>query len=484
MARRHRFSTLSTLSSLFIGCSAALSPQVGWSAGGADSAVTLPGCDAISAWARGFDGKDEWQVNALSNRHRFAKLFVSEETTRTFGKPMLGWSEADVQAVRGATIECRRKTKDRELSGRYNGIQSTLAGRIANFVKAVGPARESATTAMAALQKMPPSPDLLRLNLALAKAGSAPGYSASQRAASNLSMAAAAAAAPARQLLSALQHLPEDDIAALVTQPAERGAAAMRQAVVDGMVADAGGTRADPNGLVQIERARQRLATDFADVLRPEERQRVEEALALRRDAIGEEIAGAIVAEIAKSSTRWDDAFADIDRRSARQLAAHLPPGAAERIREAADARRKAVAGPLYDEFSTQLGKLAVTEASLGEIDAAVSILSGWPASAADQAPRFRHAAAERRTAILDTLNRKEAGAMSGRTYQSADGTHKLEFVDGKRVLVSALGHTQPGAYVEEKDGRVSIESVGMAVTLTREGRMLRGWDAPLMRAK
>src|SRR5690606_21795877 len=55
MARCHRFSTLSTLSSLFIGCSAALSPQVGWSAGGADSAVTLPGCDAISAWERGFD---------------------------------------------------------------------------------------------------------------------------------------------------------------------------------------------------------------------------------------------------------------------------------------------------------------------------------------------------------------------------------------------------------------------------------------------
>src|SRR5690606_33289958 len=109
---------------------------------------------------------------------------------------------------------------------------------------------------------------------------------------------------------------------------------------------------------------------------------------------------------------------------------------------------------------------------------------ASWPSSAADQAPRFKLAAAERRTAILDALNRKEAGAMSGRTYQSADGTHKLEFVDRKRVLVSALGHTQPGAYVEEKDGRVSIESQGMAVTLTREGRILRGWSAPLMRAK
>src|SRR5690606_21347259 len=158
------------------------------------------------------------------------------------------------------------------------------------------------------------------------------------------------------------------------------------------------------------DRARKRLATDFADVLGTAERQRVDGALALRRDAIADEIAGAIIAEIAESSTRWDDAFADIDRRSARQLVTHLSPAAAKRVREAAQARRKVVAGPLYDEFSAQLRKLAVTEASLEEIDSAVAILASWPSSAADQAPRFKLAAAERRTAILDALNRKEAG--------------------------------------------------------------------------
>jgi len=191
-----------------------------------------------------------------------------------------------------------------------------------------------------------------------------------------------------------------------------------------------------------------------------------------------------VVAAIGQSSSGFDDAFADIEARSAPQLASLLSPAQAARIRDAAQARRASVAESLYTGFTTDLAKLPEDEASLDRIDEAGAALGRWPAHASDQAQRFRKAAEARRVAILAAVDRKEAGRMAGRVYQSSNGQDRFEFVDRKRVLVSSAGHTTPAEYVEERDGRVSVTAPGMAVTLEREGRRLRGWSVPLARVK
>ena len=68
--------------------------------------------------------------------------------------------------------------------------------------------------------------------------------------------------------------------------------------------------------------------------------------------------------------------------------------------------------------------------------------------------------------------------------FRYQPGRHKLEFVDRKRVLISNGDNTMPANYVEEKDGRVSITGENLAVTLSREGRILRGWAVPITRTK
>ena len=455
-----------------------------WLPAHAAGSISPPSCTAMAEWAAKFDRNDEWQPSPIGNRHRFARLFADEETTKRFGKPMVAWTEADVQAVRQAVLGCRRETKDRDLSGRYNQIQSALSSRVSNFAKAVGPAREQAKTSMDALAAMPPSPGLLRLMQALADAGSPDGYRKFQQAAGSLPPPAMQAAVPARGLANAIVHLPSEDIAGIVTAPAGQAASGMRKTVLDQMVADLGEIPADPNGLVALQRAQQSLAKDYADVFAPAEREHLGKAIEARHAAIGDEITGAVIAELGKSSTGLDDAFADIERRSAPQLAKLLTPAQAARIREAADARRNAVAEPLYASFAAELAKLPEDETSLDSIDAARDAIGHWPPIAGEQVPRFRKAADDRRMAILTAVNRKEAGPMAGRVYHSPNGKQRLEFVDRNRVLITSGDHTMPASYVEEKDGRVSITGENMAVTLTREGRMLRGWTTPFARAK
>ncbi|HRO61512.1 MAG TPA: hypothetical protein PK177_20540 [Burkholderiaceae bacterium] len=455
-----------------------------WLPAHAAGSISPPACAAMAEWAAKFDRNDEWQPSPIGNRHRFARLFADQETTKRFGKPMVSWTESDVQAVRDAVLGCRRETKDRDLSGRYNQIQSALSSRVSNFAKAVGPAREQAKTSMDALAAMPPSPGLLRLIQALADAGSPDGYRKFQQVAGSLPPPAMQAAAPARGIANAIVHLTSEDIAGIVTTPAGQAASGMRKSVLDQMVADLGKTPADPDGLAALQRAQQSLAKDYAEVFAPAEREQIGKAIQARHAAIGDEITGAVIAELGKSSTGLDDAFADIERRSAPQLAKLLSPAQAARIRAAADARRNAVAEPMFTHFSAELARLPEDETSLQRIDATRDAIDNWPPIAGEQAPRFRKAADDRRAALLTVLNRKDAGPMAGRVYHSPTGREKLEFVDGKRVLITSGDHTVPASYVEEKDGRVSITGENMAVTLAREGRGLRGWTTPFTRAK
>jgi len=452
----------------------------------AQAAQTLspPSCAAMAEWAARFNRDDEWRPSPISDRHRFARLFAEEETTRQFGKPMVDWTEADVQAVRQSVLACRRETKDRELSGRYNQIQSALSSRVINFARESGPARERAAAAMAKLADVPPSPALLRLKLLLAKAGNLEGYRDFQRAAGSLPPQAMAAAAPARELATAMRALTADDLARIVTAPAEKAAAGMREGVVSALIADLGKIPADPNGLVAVQQARASFARDDADLFTPPERQRIETAITQHHAAIGEAIATRLIDQLGKSSTELDNAFTDLDQRSAPQLVRLLPPAQADRVRQAVDARRNAVTDLLNKRFGADLAGLPEDEASLERIDEARAAIRRWPASASQQTPRFLEAADKRRETILAAVNRKEAGAMASRVYQSSNGRHKLEFVDRKRVLISNGDNTMPANYVEEKDGRVSITGENLAVTLSREGRTLRGWAVPITRTK
>src|SRR5690606_4599696 len=183
--------------------------------------------------------------------------------------------------------------------------------------------------------------------------------------------------------------------------------------------------------------------------------------------------------QLGKSSTELDNAFTDLDQRSAPQLVRLLPPAQADRVRQAVDARRNAVTDLLNKRFGADLAGLPEDEASLERIDEARAAIRRWPASASQQTPRFLEAADKRRETILAAVNRKEAGAMASRVYQSSNGRHKMEFVDRNRVLITNGDYTKPANYVEEKDGRVSITGENLAVTLSREGRILRGWAVP-----
>lgn len=460
----------------------ALTASIVWTAD-ARAELRQPDCTAMGGWAAKYDQKDEWQPNALRNQHRFARLFVQEETTQLFGKPLSAWTEADAKTVRDGVIACRRETKDRELSGRYNAIQSALIGRVANFAKDARSARERAEAAMAALASVSPSPALLRLQLALAQAEKPQGYAGFQRIAQSLPPQAMKAYAPAQDLGRALPNLPEADIIAIVTKPATDAATGMRKTVVEGLIADIAKIPGDPGGLATVQRVRQGVAKDFADIFAPEERQRVDKAFVDRQTAIGEEITAAVIGDLAKSSTRMEDAFADIARRAAGDYMRLLSQNQAVRIREAADARRKQVAEPLLKEYSAEVAKLPESEESLQQLDTLRLNVAAWP-GASDHAPRFLKVTDDRRTTILAAVNRKEAGTMRGRVYQSKGGELKLEFVDRDRVLISSLGNTMPAKYVEEKDGRVSLIGENLAVTLTREGRMLRGMEAAMVRVK
>src|SRR5690606_29379382 len=133
-------------------------------------------------------------------------------------------------------------------------------------------------------------------------------------------------AAPARELAAAMRALTADDLARIVTAPAEKAAAGIREGVVSALIADLGKIPADPNGLVAVQQAGASFARDDADLFTPPERQRIETAITQHHAAIGEAIATRLIDQLGKSSTELDNAFADLDQRAAPQLVRLLPP--------------------------------------------------------------------------------------------------------------------------------------------------------------
>jgi hypothetical protein len=449
-------------------------------AGAVRAQLAQPDCEAIAAWAAGFDRNDEWQPNALGKRHRFAGIFAGDQTTALFGAPMVLWTEPEVMRVREMILSCRQATKDRELSATYNAMQSALVSRVANFSKAAAGARENVNAAMDTLQRQPPGLPLLSFYSALSKASTVEGYAQVQRTASGVPAAAAGAA---RVLVTAVADLPEAEIESSVAVPAEQRALAMRSEVVDALLAEVRQVPASVQGLGQLERMAQVLPRDYAAALGAAATEAVLRALADRRGAVADEIATGLVAQIGQSSQGFD-AFLQIDELSHASLLQPLPAPQADRVRAAAQARREAVSGMLHREMMSTLAALPANDASLQSVDMVLHAIAGWPASADPFKTRFEADARKRRADLLGVINKAEAGTMRGRVYESADKTHKFEFVDRTRVFIHASGHTAAGAYTEENDGRITVTVNGQSSVLTREGRRLLGWRAPVIRTK
>lgn len=462
-----------------LGVAAVLVGAMGMAAS-AQAQVARPDCEAVAPWAAGFDRNDEWQPNALGSRHRLPRLFVSQETEALFGKPMLSWTEADAMSVREVVLACRQATKDRELSGAYNAMQSALVSRVANFSKALADARSRAGTAMNALQSAPPSLPLLSFHSALEQAATAQGYARLPASANGLAPAASNAA---RELIAALRDLPEAEIATLVAEPAARTALAMRDGVVEALLTEVRAVPVSLPGLGLLDRMAQALPRDYAPALGKEATESMLRAVTERRAHIATEIADVLVAQIGESSRDFD-AFAQIDQAADGNLLRQLPQAQAARVHDAAQARRQVVADALFSDMTTKLGALPATDAALDSVDAALRSIAAWPASAAPFKPRFEEGARKRRAEILAAVDKAEAGAMRGRVYETGDKAHRFEFVDRTRVFVHEPGHTAAGTYTEEKDGRIVVTVNGESTVLTREGRRLNGWHTQVSRTK
>lgn len=215
----------------------------------------------------------------------------------------------------------------------------------------------------------------------------------------------------------------------------------------------------------------------------PEGIRRVREAAAARRLALGAEVAADALRQIAAVPAA-PEGFAALDRLTPPQGLALLPPAEATRLTEAAATRRGAIAEAVLPGFRAELARLPAADESLTLIDAEVlGGIAAWPDSAAAEKALFAAVAQERRAVILATVNRAEAGPLNRRIYEGA--AFRLEFLDGKRVVVTAPGEApEAGTYAEEADGRVIVAAGGRSIVMTREGRRLVAGPITVQRVK
>jgi hypothetical protein len=446
----------------------------------AQAQLATPNCTALGAWAVKFDRNSMWKPNAIGNRNEIPSWLASEETATLFKKPMVAWTESEAKSVRDAILACRKNTKDKAVSGAYNAIQSALINRVVNFAAAVAQARPKVASTAAALKTQPASISLLRFQAALAEAVTLEGYNQAQRAANGLSGSTAAAG---RDLLAAMRELPQAEIVETIAKPAAAAAQAMRADVVQSLVADVKKIPATGDGLMTLDQMAQALPREYGPAL-GDALKTVQQAVTERRTGVTEEITTVLLKQIGESSQDMSNAFADIDQRANEAFLPKLMPAQASKVRDAATARRQAVADVLFKEWQKGLSDLKENDSSLKQVDMALGAINTWPASAASFKPRFQEAAQARRATILAAVNKAESGSMKGRIYESRAG-HKLEFVDGSRIFFGQGGGTSAGTYTEEKDGRVVLTLGQQSTVWRREGRELVGpGDMALTRSK
>ncbi len=445
-----------------------------------------PSCPDLTAWATSVNLNDRWSPNGFGpSAHPLPARFFTPETAALFGKPLLDWSQDDIKTATAAIQACgaeaqqQRRATDRQV---LNRAWSALSGLLGRYLAAVETAQKQIATANEALATAPASLAQLGFDSALARLAD------DRQAISRLGQLAGplppGAAQPARALIGALRELPAPVLDAAVRQPAAQRVTVKRDAVRDAVLRDIATTPAGPQGLVQLDRMGQALRAEavFTDA----DRAAFTLALTERRGAIAEEISVALIAQIAAAPVAAPEGFVHIDRATDDRLLRLLPPPTAAKVRDAAARARKDVADKLFDATKAQLAALPATDDSLDQIeDHILPAIASWPASAGAEKARFIEAANGRKAAILEAVNRAEAGPMRGRVYEAPGGFGKLEFVDRSRVVFTVGDQSRAGTYEEQRDGRifVTIPPDGTLV-LTREGARLTGAGAPLKRVK
>jgi hypothetical protein len=437
----------------------------------ASAELTMPDCDAIAAWAKDADLRDRWQPNPAGSA-AFPSLFMAPATTALLGKPVLDWTREEATSLANAMIACERslgwaRRNEARAIGQLRA--DGLIGGVRRYLSAREQAKETAATAVAALEAAPATLPLLAYVTALdGVTSSRQRFDAARVRAGQVG---GAAQAPARTLIGALRNLPTADAEALV-EPLTARVDTMRAAVQQEMMAGIAAVGPSIAGLGSLDRLAAATPRDYGAALGAEGVRALRAAITARRAALGPELADRMIARLGQSPI-GPTAFAEIDAiADTRALRAIMPEDAA-RVREAAVARREEVAAELLVRVRQQLASIPAEEASLDLIDRQVLPEIGrWPDSAAAQRDRFTQVALERRRAIVDGLNRAEAGALEGRAYETP--ALSFEFVDGTRVFVKdRAGQTMAGTYAEEADGRVVVTPQGRASVFTREGRRL-----------
>jgi hypothetical protein len=342
-----------------------------------------------------------------------------------------------------------------------------LIGGVRRYLSAREQAKETAATAVAALEAAPATLPLLAYVTALdGVTSSRQRFDAARVRAGQVG---GAAQAPARTLIGALRNLPTADAEALV-EPLTARVDTMRAAVQQEMMAGIAAVGPSIAGLGSLDRLAAATPRDYGAALGAEGVRALRAAITARRAALGPELADRMIARLGQSPI-GPTAFAEIDAiADTRALRAIMPEDAA-RVREAAVARREEVAAELLVRVRQQLASIPAEEASLDLIDRQVLPEIGrWPDSAAAQRDRFTQVALERRRAIVDGLNRAEAGALEGRAYETP--ALSVDVVDGTRVFVNdRAGQTMAGTCAKQADGRVVMTPQGRASVFTREGR-------------
>lgn len=450
----------------------------------ASAQIASASCDALAAWAAGYQRGAEWRRNQLGSRHWVPALLAAPATAELFGKPMLAWTEVEAGGIVQAMLACERDFARARRFEQRNALE-TMRGWIRNnataYLRALAAARAAVPVSLAALDGTPASPQLLRFYAALARAGAnQQAFNAANQAAGQVQ---GEPQSHARALLAALRDLPQAEIGPAVTETANARAAAMRGAVRDALIAEIGRLPVNAQSLVALANAPQSMRQQYADALDAEDFAAIDRAAAERRSAIGAEAERQLIAEIT-AVPEDENGLVAIDRAADERALRLLPEQNAAKVREAASAQRKKTADALFGPFQQVLARLPATQDGLDAIDGEVRpMLAGWPASAAEYRPRFQEAIEARRTAILAAVNRAEAGSMRGRVYQGGD--IELEFVDRTRaVMKMGGGQAVAGTYTEERDGRVIVTMNNQALVLAREGRTLTGGPVTLRRTK
>jgi hypothetical protein len=449
----------------------------------AGAQLRTPDCEALAAWAAGNDRNAQWRPNDIGARSAIPALFVAPATARLFGKPVLEWTELELGALIQHMQGCERQfAQGREFEKR-NAIE-TMRGWARNNVTAmlrtIAAAREAVPASLAALERAPASPQLLRFHAALARAGtSLQAFGAANQAAGQLPPDQQQ---PARTLLAALRDLPKEEIEASVAPKAAARVSALRGPVRDAVVRDIGALPANAQSLAWLAAAPQTVRQIYAGALGAEDFAPIDQAIAARRAAIGNEAEAALVAELAAIPAGME-AFAAIDARAGEQVLRILPEQNAAKVRAAAEAQRKRNAEAMLPGYQRELAALPQTQESLDLIDGRLKPgLANWPQSAAAHRQPFVEATEARRAAIRAAVNRAEAGPLRGRVYEG--GMFELEFVDRSRVFLKSMGQTAAGTYAEERDGRIIVTVNNQSMVLAREGRTLTGGPVTFRRTR